>query len=177
MTTSVGDLRSRFLERAGLPPNAGARQVIEAVRAIPHARPAERSARGVVESWRGTCSTKLLLLRAISPELDLRFVNRVFRLTPEAARTRLGDRAADALPPEGIVDIHTFATALLEGRRVVIDVTFPGGPPWDGRSDMEVPWPDGEDLDAGDDPIASKEELVARLGDPAARARLIATIS
>jgi hypothetical protein len=177
MTLSDERLRRGFFERAGLPPDAGPREIVEAVRAIPHARPAERSAGGVVSSWRGTCSTKLLLLRALCPQLDLRFVNRVFRLTRDAARARLGPRAAAAIVPEGIVDVHTFATALVSGRRVVIDVTFPGEPSWDGRSDMEIPWPTGEDFEAGDDPIAHKEELVARFGDPVARAKLIAAIT
>jgi hypothetical protein len=177
MTNPDEDLRHLFFQRAGIPPTASIQEVVEAVRQIPHARPSERSARGVVKSWRGTCSTKLLLLDAILPELDLRFVNRVFRLTPSAARAKLGERPAAALPPEGIVDVHTYATGVVEGRRIVIDVTFPGGSPWDGTSDMEIPWPLGEDFDAGDDPIASKEALIARLGDPKARARLIEAIS
>lgn len=177
MASGDEDLRLRLFQKAGLADDASTQELVEAVRQIPHARPAERSAKGVVESWRGTCSTKLLLLRAIAPELDLRFVNRVFRLTPSAARARLGERAAAALPSDGIVDVHTYATGVVRGRRVLIDVTFPDGKPWDGKSDMEMPWSTGEDFDAGDDPIASKEALVEQYGDPEARARLIQAIS
>lgn len=177
MASDDEDLRSRFFERSRLRRDASLREVLEAIRQIPHARPAQRSAKGVVDSWRGTCSTKLLLLRAVAPELDLRFVNRVFRLTPSAARAKLGDRAAAALPAEGMVDVHTYATGVVHGRRIVIDVTFPDDKPWDGASDMEIPWPEGEDFDAGDDPIASKEALVERFGDAEARARLIEAIS
>ena len=171
------NLRSEFLERAGLDPNASIPEIVGAIRNIPHARPRERSARGVVESWRGTCSTKLLLLQAVCPELDLRFFNRVFRLTSEAARAKLGERAAEAIPPDGTIDVHTFAIARVGGRDIVIDVTFPSDIPWNGVDDMDVPWPDGEDFESPGDPIAHKEELVRRYGDPETRARLIAAIS
>lgn len=171
------NLRSAFLERAGLDPNASIPEIVNAIRNIPHARPGERSARGVIESWRGTCSTKLLLLNAVCRELDLRFFNRVFRLTPDAARDKLGEGAAAAIPPNGTIDVHTFAIARLGGRDIVIDVTFPSDISWNGIDDMDVPWPDGEDFESPGDPIAHKEELVRRFGDPDVRARLIAAIS
>lgn len=96
---------------------------------------------------------------------------------PEAARATLGERAAAAIPADGLVDVHTFAIARLDGREVVIDVTFPSHRPWNGTDDMEVPWPEGDDFEAGGDPIAHKEMLVERFGDPEARGRFIAAIS
>lgn len=171
------NLRARFLRRAGLAVEATPLEIIEAVRAIPHGRPRDRSAGGVVEDWRGTCSTKHLLLRKLLPQFDIRFVHRVFRLTPEAAREWLGDDVARVVPPEGMIDVHTYATAEVDGRRVNVDVTFPTGMPWDGRSDMPIPFRDGEDVYAGDDPISSKEILVTQRCDPSTRERLIAALT
>ena len=171
------DLYLRFSRRAGLGAQSTSVEIVEAVRAIPHGRPRERSARGVVEDWRGTCSTKHLLLRQLLPEADIGFVHRVFLLTREDARRWLGDDVAEVVPPGGMVDVHTYATGLIDGQRVTIDVTFPTDAAWDGNSDMPIPFPDGEDFDAGDDPIASKEELVRRKCDPQEREALIRAIS
>lgn len=171
------DLNQRFAARAGLGTRPTPVEIVEAVRAIPYGRPGERSARGVVKDWRGTCSTKHLLLRELLPEAEVRLVHRLFLLARESARRWLGDEAAELVPPAGMVDVHTYATGVINGRRVVIDVTFPREASWDGNSDMPIPFPDGEDFDAGDDPIASKEELVRRHCDPLLREALIAAIS
>lgn len=170
-------LFDRFVERARLALSPTLQEIVEAIRAIPHGRPRQRSARGVLEDWRGTCSTKHLLLKALRPDLDVRFTHRIFRLTPDNARRWLGPEVTEVVPPEGMIDVHTYATALIDGRRIVIDVTFPGGEPWDGISDMAIPFPEGEDVDAGEDPIASKDALISKVGDTAARQRLIAALS
>jgi hypothetical protein len=167
--------RDSFLARAGLS-NPSVKDVINTIKAIPHGRPRERSAHGVVQDWRGTCSTKLLLLREICPDLPMRLYNRVFLLTPETARERLGDDVAQVIPPRGTIDVHTFAKIHHDKRWVLIDLTFPGEL-WDGHHDMELPWPEGQDFEAGDDPIASKEALVQQHGDPETRTRLIEAIS
>lgn len=169
------NVREGFLRRAVLT-NPSVRDVVNAIKNIPHGRPHERSAQGVVEDWRGTCSTKLLLLREVCPELQMRLFNRVFRLTPEAALRFLGSDAAEVVPPEGMVDVHTYGRVLVGDAWVTVDVTFPGKP-WDGTSDMVVPWGEGEDFDAGDDPIGTKEALVERFGNPSLRARFIQVIS
>lgn len=172
----MNDLYAEFVRKAGLKPDHSLRDLLEAIRSIPQGRPKERTARGVVESWRGTCSTKHLLLKELCPQLEIQFVHRVFRLLPDAAEERLGARVANLLPREGVVDVHTYATGMINGRRTVIDLTFPGEE-WDGKSDMRIPWENGNDYDAGVDPIATKEELVKLYGDPAAREILIKAIS
>ncbi|SRR6266498_4410395 len=171
------NLHLRFIRAAGLGTRPTQLEVIEAVRAIPHGRPRERSANGVVDDWRGTCSTKHLLLRELLPDANICLVHRVFLLTREPARRWLGNEIADIVPPEGTVDVHTYATGVIDGCRIVMDVTFPGGAAWDGRSDMTIPFPGGKDFDAGNDPIASKEELIRRHCDTVTRERLIAAIS
>lgn len=168
-------IRDRFLARAGLS-NPSVKDIINAIKAIPHGRPRERSAQGVVQGWRGTCSTKLLLLREMCPRLPMRMYNRVFLLTPEAARQHMGDDVANVIPPGGTTDVHTYAKIHHDNRWVLIDLTFPGER-WDGHSDMKLPWGEGKDFEAGDDPIASKEALVQQHGDPETRARLIQAIS
>jgi hypothetical protein len=175
MTNPVTSVRDTFLERTALE-NMDLRDVVNAIKAIPHGRPRERSASGVVQDWRGTCSTKLLLLRALFPDLPMRFYNRVFTLSREAARVRLGPAVAEVVPRAGMIDVHTFARVEIGGRWVRIDLAFPGEA-WDGHSDMSDPWGDGEDFDADLDPIAHKESLIERYGDPAVRARFIEAIS
>ena len=173
------DLKDRFLARSGLPGEPSLWDIVEAVRAIPFGRPSDRSPAGVVEEWVGTCSTKHALLAELlsyRPEFDLQLVHRVYRLTPEDARERFGDAAADVVPPEGLTDVHTYATVAVEGRRVRVDVTFPG-PLWDGRSDMELACGDGDDFPAGDDPWALKERLVAQHCDPRVREPFIEALS
>lgn len=175
MSETNVSVREVFLRRVGMS-DPSVRDVVNAIKNVPHGRPRERSAKGVVEDWRGTCSTKLLLLREVCPELPMRLFNRVFRLTPQAALRLLGSDAAEVIPPEGMVDVHTYAKVLVGDAWVTVDLAFPDAP-WDGSSDMVVPWGEGEDFEAGDDPIASKEALVERFGNPLLRARFIGTIS
>lgn len=179
MTTDGDDLKNRFIARAGLSGEPSLWDLVESVRAIPYGRPSVRTPDGVVDEWKGTCSTKHALLAELMkarPEFDLELVHRVYRVTPDEARMRFGDDAADVVPPEGLVDVHTYATVLVQGRRVRVDVTFPG-PLWDGRSDMELACGDGTDHAAGDDPWALKDALVAQHCDPAVREPFIAALS
>jgi len=69
-----------------------------------------------------------------------------------------------------------LATALVDGRRVTLDVTFPGTPPWDGSSDMPLACGPGVDVDAGDEPFATKDALVAEHCDVPAREAFIAAL-
>jgi hypothetical protein len=174
------DLRERFLMRAGLSDQPSLWEFVEAVREIPYGRPSVRTPAGVVEEWRGTCSTKhalLVELLAGRPEFDVRLVHRVYRLDRDSARERFGEQVAAHVPDEGLVDVHTYATAIVGGERVRIDVTFPG-PLWDGRSDMPLACGDGEDHQVGDrDPWELKEELVAAHCDPAVREPFIAALA
>ncbi len=155
-------LFERFAHRAGLGHDADLVDVVEAIRAIPYGRHDDRSPEGVVDAWRGTCSTKhLLLARLVSerwPEVRARLVHRVYRVTAAFAEG-FGPGAAAAVPPDGLVDVHTYVTASRQGRRVRLDVTFPGAA-WDGRSDMLLACGDGTDFEAGDNPLAAKEALV-----------------
>ena len=154
--------------------------VVEAVRAIPYGRPALRTPEGVLAEGRGTCSTKHALLAAILatrwPETAPRIVHRVYRVERALADTRFGPRAADAVPPGGLVDVHRFLTAVVEGRRIAIDATFPG-PPWDGRTSMTLACGPGADHPAGADPDADKRALEAEHCDPAIREPFIAALA
>ena len=170
------NLYDRFIQRAGLGPDPTLVELVEAIRAIPHARPRERSGEAVVRDWCGTCSTKHDLLRKLRPDLELRFVHRLFRLHRDAAREQLGEDFARMVPEDGFLDVHTYATILVDGRRTVIDVTFPGEP-WDGRSDMAVSCGPGRDfpVETGE-PFASKDALVREHGDPRMRELLVAAL-
>jgi hypothetical protein len=170
----------RFLERAGLPPSADVRAVVQALRQVPYGRPEPRTEEGVVSQWKGTCSTKHALLvrclRELEPRSNPRVVHRVYRVTPETAEMTFGPAAARAVPPAGLVDVHTYVVATLNGRDVRLDVTFPG-PPWDGVSDMPIAAAEGADVPAGDDSAATKAALVREHCDPAVREPFITALT
>lgn len=151
-----------------------------AISRIPYGRPRRLSATGVLDDWRGTCSTKHLLFGGVVaeawPDLDPRLWHRPYTVTPQLARERWGSWVAAAVPAEGLVDVHTFATVTVGGRSVRVDVTFPLGG-WDGTSDVLLACGEGPDHPAGGDPLASKADLVARHCDPTVREPFIAALA
>jgi hypothetical protein len=173
-------LFEHFAARAGLGPEPDLIDVVEAIRAMPYRRPTNPTPRGVVAEWAGTCSTKhALLLQLVTerfPHSTCRLVHRVYRVTPELARTSFGPAAATAVPPEGLLDVHTYATIARDGHSAVVDVTFAGEPRWDGRSDMPLACGAGTDHDAGADPVSTKAALVHSYCDPAVREPFIAAL-
>ena len=174
------DVKNRFLARAGLSSEASLWDLVEAVRAIPYGRPSSRTAAGVVDEWVGTCSTKHALLASLlesRPAFDLQLVHRVYRVTPALARERFGASAAAAVPDAGLVDVHTYATVLIAGRRVAVDVTFPSATVWDGHFDMDLACGPGEDVPASGDPWEQKAALVDDHCDAAVREPFIAALS
>ncbi len=160
-------------------PGASVREIVEAVRALPYGRTSDRSVAGMLREGRGTCSAKHLYLRDVLeerfPEARPRIVHRVYRIDRDGARARFGPEAARAVPEGGLVDVHRYLTAVVDGRRIAIDATFPGEP-WDGRSPMPLACGDGEDHPAGADPDAEKRRLEAAHCDPAAREPFIAAL-
>jgi hypothetical protein len=173
-------LLRRLAVRGGWAGEPTLTEVVEAVRAIPYGRPAERTPNGVLAQGRGTCSTKHALLGAILaahwPETEPRLVHRVYRVDRRLAGERFGERAEAAIPAEGLLDVHRYLTAVVGGRRIAIDATFPG-PPWDGRSPMPLACGPGDDHPAGADPDADKRALERRHCDPAIREPFIAALA
>lgn len=154
--------------------------LVESVRSIPYGRPSERTAECMLRERRGTCSTKHLYL---AEELQRRFpalspliVHRVYRLDRHLAERRFGARVAATVPPEGLCDVHRYLTVKLGGRRVEIDATFPGSPPWDGLSSLPLACGPGRDIPAGAGPDAEKRELERRHCDPSVREPFIAAL-
>ena len=176
-----GLLFARFAIRAGLPGDASLGQVVDAVHAIPYGRPGSRTAEGVIDEWKGTCSTKhaLLarLLRERWPELQPVLVHRVYRVSRGSALRRYGGVAAGAVPEGGLTDVHRYLVIVLAGQEVRIDVTFPGGQAWDGRRPMCLACGEGRDFPAGDDPDADKAALEATYCDPRVREPFIAALA
>jgi hypothetical protein len=160
MTSS--ELWGAFVERIGLvPPNLPA--TVVAVSQIPYGRPERKDAVGVVHEWRGTCSTKHLLLATLLnerwPDRDVQLWHRVYRVTPEFALGRWGPLVAARIPSGGLVDVHTYATVTVADSPITVDVTFTI-PSWDGVSSMVIAGAAGDDYPAGEDPLAHKEQLV-----------------
>lgn len=174
-------LFTRFVERAGLTGDACLEEVVAAVQAIPYGRPSDRTVAGVLTDWVGTCSTKHVLLAELIgerwPDLNPRLVHRVYRADRAVVRERFGDVPAAAVPVEGLTDVHRYLVITRAGRDVVIDATFPGGPPWDGRSDMPLACGPGQDHPVQSDVAAEKAALEAANCDPRIREPFIAALS
>ena len=155
-------------------------ELVEAVRSLDYGRPSDRSVEGMLRERRGTCSTKhLFLAEALTerfPETQPQIVHRVYRLDRDRAGELFGDEVATAIPGAGIVDVHRYLTATVDGRRVVIDATFPGAA-WDGRSSMALSCGPGEDHPAGSDPDGEKRRLEAKHCDRAIREPFIAALA
>jgi hypothetical protein len=170
-----------FIARSRLGPEPDLIDVVEAIRAMPYRRPSDRTPAGVIREWVGTCSTKHVLLSRLVAERftrsTCRLVHRVYRVTPELARASCGPAAATVVPPEGLLDVHTYAMIERDGHSTVVDVTFAREPRWDGRTDMPLACGEGTDHDAGEDPMSTKAALVDLYCDPAVREPFIAALS
>src|SRR5262249_55067461 len=146
---------------------------------IPYGRPGRPDPWGVLDEWRGTCSTKHLLLAALlderEPENRPRLFHRVYLVSRELASTRWGPNVAAAIPPFGLVDVHTYVRLRLR-RDTLVDVTFPVTT-WDGTSDLPLACGPGDDFPAGHDPLATKADLVRRFCDPSLREPFIAVLT
>jgi hypothetical protein len=154
--------------------------LVEAVRALEYGRPSDRSVGGMLRERRGTCSTKHLYLAETLarrfPETEPQIVHRVYRLDRDRAAELFGEAIAATMPEAGIVDVHRYLTATVDGQRIIIDATFPGEP-WDGCSSMPLACGPGLDRVAGEDPDREKQALEADHCDPVNRERLIAALA
>lgn len=155
-------------------------ELVEAVRALRYGRPSDRKVEGMLRERRGTCSTKhLFLAKALAerfPETEPQMVHRVYSLDRNHAARLFGEHVAQAVPPEGIVDVHRYLTVRINGRRITLDATYPGSP-WDGRTSLPLACGPGRDFPAGPDPDAEKRALEDEYCDPSVREPLIAALS
>ena len=175
-TTAVANPRDPLLAT-----NASLVDLVEAVRALPYGRPSDRSVAGLLRERRGTCSTKHLFLaqalRERFPHTRPQIVHRVYRAEREQIRERYGNEVAAAVPEDGLVDVHRYLRIQIGGREITLDVTFPGGEPWDGKSSLPLACGAGEDVAAGEDPDSDKRALEARYCDPTVREPFIAALT
>jgi adenylate cyclase class IV len=155
-------------------------ELVERVRAIPYGRPGDRTVQGMLREQRGTCSTKHLhLAQQLAqqfPTTRPEIIHRVYRLDRDRARELFGEKVAQTIPPDGLIDVHRYLTIKLEGQRLAVDVTFPGAP-WDGRSSMFLACGPGEDIPTGTHPDREKQALEHRHCDPAVREPFIAALA
>ncbi|HEY2552259.1 MAG TPA: hypothetical protein VGI64_16950 [Streptosporangiaceae bacterium] len=172
---------AQFAAKADLADDATLQAIVDAVHAIPYGRPPVRTPDGVIQSWRGTCSTKHALLMAILrerwPVLRPRLIHRVYRADKATVRRRYGPAVAAAVPENGLTDVHRYLAISLGAAEVTLDVTFPADARWDGRSSMRLACGDGQDFAAGNDPDADKAALEAQHCDPRLREPFIAALA
>jgi len=172
----VGALLAELEERSGIT-GLSLVETVLVVSRLPYARPSDRSAAGVLSEWRGTCSTKHMLLADLVhenwPERNVRLWHRVYTLSPDLAASLWGSHASTLVPRGGLVDVHTYGTIqVADATGVIVDATFPVER-WDGVSNMTLACGKGVDCPAGNDVLGTKAQLVARWCDPAIRERFI----
>ena len=155
-------------------------ELVEAVRQLEYGRPSGRSVEAMIRERRGTCSAKHLFLArrfgSLIPSSRPRIIHRVYRIERKRAIELFGKQAAEAVPPEGLVDVHRYLTAVIDGRRLVIDATFPG-PAWDGASDMPLSCGPGQDYPSVGDPDEEKHRLEVEHCDLELRERFISSLA
>ena len=154
-------------------------ELVEAVRRLEYGRPSDRSVEAMIRERRGTCSAKHLFLArrlgSLMPSSQPQIIHRVYRIEPKRAGELFGEQAADAVPINGLVDVHRYLTAVVDGRRLVIDATFPG-PAWDGASDMPLSCGPGQDYPSVGDPDEEKRRLEVEHCDLELRERFISLL-
>ena len=171
-------------ERAALGPlfrvESSPVELVEAVRAIPSGLPSGRSVESMLLEARGTSATKNLFLAQVlakrHPETQPALVHRVYRLERDRARELFGEAVAEAVPDEGLVDVHRYLTVVAEGQRVTVDASVPATP-WDGLTSVEPVCGPGRDFPAAGDPHAELIALEAEHCDAEARAPFVAALA
>jgi hypothetical protein len=155
-------------------------EVVESIRALPFGRPSDRTIEGMLREHRGTCSAKHLFLAQVLverfPASEPQIIHRVYRLDQQHAELLFGRAVANAVPVEGLIDVHRYLTIMVDRQRLRLDATFPGDP-WDGRSSLPLACGPGEDIPAGDQPDREKQALEARHCDPTIREPFIAALA
>jgi len=155
-------------------------ELVEAMRAVPHAPPSEPTVESMLREARGTSTTKHLflaqMLAARFPESEPAIVHRVYRLDRDRAHALFGPAIAETVPAGGLIDVHRYLAVTLHGDRISLDATVPG-PPWDGISPLPIACGPGRDFPAGADPDAEKQALESEHCDVAARDRFLAALA
>lgn len=101
--------------------------VFELVRDMPYSRASSREPAATIREWRGTCSGKHYLLKALFAELNLN--SRVIAcstkltITPDEVPTELRPILEEA--GRYIVDVHNYLTVELPGGDMIVDATWP----------------------------------------------------
>lgn len=158
------------------------RVLFSVVRDIPYGRPADpMNPNNVVSEWRGTCSGKHVLLRALLQRLGYasRLYCHPFRI----------DDAAAVLPitvtrefiGQGIWDVHNYLVVGIGTKDIVVDVTWPSELGahgfattrfWDGASDFAIAAAPGEAIEVQTEELANvKRRLLYELNDQVRLAR------
>lgn len=102
-------------------------KVFELVRDMPYARATSRDPEVTIREWRGTCSGKHYLLKAVFAELGLRShvmaCSTELVVEPKQVPAELRSILADA--GGRIVDIHNYLVVELPGGEMIVDATWP----------------------------------------------------
>lgn len=146
------------------------------VRDMPYQRASSRDPLTIIEEWRGTCSGKHYLLKAVLAEMGfpskLIACTQDIRLPPERLPAKYR-----YLVEKPVVDVHNFLMVQTPEGEMIVDATWPvATEPMGTVVNREWIW--GEDMNIacapieswvvpeGQDPQAFKESLLRRLYSP-----------
>jgi len=171
-------------------PEREAVRVFERVRDIPFGQMGSRDPAEVYRRNKGTCSGKNLLLRELLQRIGLqardmiclqRWKDITWFPDDTYGLVRFPDELVRMLQETEIVDFHNYVELRVGERWVTLDATI--DPPlrrlgfhtterWDGRSSMPLCFAGSHKVwSCGDDGLARKAELTARLPDESRAAR------
>jgi hypothetical protein len=139
-----------FLERADLAATTRIVDLFRAVRRIPYAVTGDRTARGVVERWSGSCSGKHILLSMVLGHFG--HSSRIATIETTADRglpehSRVARRIIELANANVIPDFHHFVQVRCEDHWIDLDATwddslesfgFPVNRNWDGTSNTRI---------------------------------------
>ena len=121
-------------------------ELVEAMRAMPYGLPSEPTVESMLLEARGTSAAKHLFLAQVLaqrfPVTEPMLVHRVYRLDRARALELFGQEIAEAVPGEGLIDVHRYLTIAVWGERVSLDVRSRGRR---GMGDQRLCSPAGTD--------------------------------
>jgi hypothetical protein len=129
MNTLLETLRTKAFERGLLQPveEIDAEKAFVLVRDMPYVRASSRDPHTIIQEWRGTCSGKHYLLKALFAELGypsrLIACTTVVHIDPKNVRGKLRKLLEES--KGRFVDVHNYLVLELPEKDMIVDATWP----------------------------------------------------
>lgn len=172
------DFLHDYVRRSGLSPEPDIAEIFERVRVIPYAVTNHRSARSVIETGRGSCSGKHVLLSMLLQRFghSSEIITVKTRIDPKMMGGSFLPRSLRALAAGATVtDFHHFVRMRIGGCPIDLDVTWDDSlsrvgvtvnSRWDGQSNTRIAFAPEEVVGSGgwQDLATFKQALIDSMG-------------